>query len=77
MTEDPETVGAGQHSVEGGIDDAAGDLLSGVGAARQSAAASPTLGVSFGLSSIAELQLDGGFYKRLTVTDREPAPLVG
>jgi hypothetical protein len=34
----------------------------------------PTLGVSIGLSSIAELQIDGGFYNRLEVTDREPAP---
>ena len=30
----------------------------------------PTLGVSFGLSSIAELQIDGGLYNRLHVTAR-------
>ena len=35
----------------------------------------PTLGVSFGLSSIAELQIDGGLYNRLNVTAREEAPL--
>jgi hypothetical protein len=35
----------------------------------------PTLGLSFGLSSIAELQIDGGIYNRLHVTDRTTAPL--
>ena len=35
----------------------------------------PTLGVSFGLSSIAELQIDGGLYNRLSITSRRPAPL--
>jgi hypothetical protein len=35
----------------------------------------PTIGLSFGLSSIAELQIDGGPYNRLTVTKRVPAPL--
>ena len=34
----------------------------------------PTLGVSFGVSSIAELQIDGGLYNRLAVTSRVPAP---
>ena len=27
----------------------------------------PTLGVSFGISSIAELQIDGGLYDQLTI----------
>jgi hypothetical protein len=36
----------------------------------------PTIGVSVGLSSIAELQIDGGLYDHLTVTKRNPnAPL--
>ena len=35
----------------------------------------PVLGLSFGLSSIAELQIDGGLYNRLHVTDRVQAPL--
>jgi hypothetical protein len=35
----------------------------------------PTFGVSFGVSPIAEIQIDGGLYNRLTVTDREDAPL--
>jgi hypothetical protein len=33
----------------------------------------PLIGVSVGISSIAELQFDGGFYNRLTVTERNPA----
>ena len=35
----------------------------------------PLLGVSVGISSIAELQFDGGLYNRLAITDRRPAPL--
>jgi hypothetical protein len=35
----------------------------------------PTLGVSFGFSSILELQIDGGIYDRLNITAIEPAPL--
>ena len=35
----------------------------------------PLLGVSVGISSIAELQIDGGFYNRLSVTQRRIAPL--
>ena len=31
--------------------------------------------MSFGISSIAELQIDGGLYNRLNVTSRAPAPL--
>src|SRR5262249_12181442 len=36
----------------------------------------PTIGLSFGLSSIAELQIDGGLYNHLTITSRDThAPL--
>ncbi len=74
VTEDPETVGSGLILVEAGFDHQkrvyfpvsglTGDLLR-----------LPTLGVSFGVSSIAEIQVDGTPYQRLTVTKREPAPL--
>ena len=30
----------------------------------------PTIGISVGLSSIAELQIDGGFYDHLSITSR-------
>ena len=35
----------------------------------------PTIGISVGISSIAELQIDGGPYDVLTITERRPAPL--
>src|SRR5262249_12969063 len=37
----------------------------------------PTLGVSFGLSSIAELQIDGGLYDHLSISRIRAAPLTG
>lgn len=73
VTEDPETVGAGVILVEGGLELQRGVFypLSGL---EGNLLRLPTLGVSIGLSSIAELQIDGGFYNRLEITDREPAP---
>ena len=35
----------------------------------------PLIGVSIGISSIAEIQIDGGLYNRLTITERNVAPL--
>ena len=74
VTEDPETVGSGLILVEAGFDHQkrvffpvsglTGDLLR-----------VPTLGVSIGVSSIAEIQIDGTPHQSLTVTKREPAPL--
>ncbi len=74
VTEDPETIGTGNILIEGGFDShhevvypasgLTGDLLR-----------LPTVGVSFGFSSILELQIDGGFYNRLNITSIEPAPL--
>jgi hypothetical protein len=75
VTEDPETIGAGRVLVEGGIDYAheyenpASGLEGGLWRI-------PTLGVSVGISSIAELQLDGGLFSRLGVSRRNlDAPL--
>jgi hypothetical protein len=75
VTEDPETIGAGRVLVEGGIgylwdveypaSGLEGDLFQ-----------VPTLGFSFGISSIAEIQIDGGLHSRLTIKRRDPsAPL--
>jgi hypothetical protein len=74
VTEDPETIGAGRVLVEAGFDWAAeaefpvsgleGDLLR-----------IPLAGVSVGISSIAEIQIDGGLYNRLSITGRQSAPL--
>ena len=73
-TEDPETVGSGRLLFETGLDyeSDAKFPLSGLSG---NLLAVPTFGVSIGVSSIAELQVDGGLYQRLTITDREPAPL--
>lgn len=74
VTEDPETVGEGQVLVEAGFDyqyDAefqptglTGDLLR-----------VPLIGVSIGVSSIAEIQVDGGLVNRLSISERTTAPL--
>jgi len=76
LTEDPETIGAGLILLEGGFD-VQRDIFYPVSGLHGDLLRVPTLGVSFGVSSIAELQLDGGLYNRLSVTDREPAPLAG
>jgi hypothetical protein len=75
VTEDPETIGAGRVLIEGGIDylwdvefpatGFEGDLFQ-----------VPLLGVSVGISSIAEIQIDGGFHNHLNIKRRDPsAPL--
>ena len=76
VTEDPEVIGAGLVLLEGGFDYAR-DVLFPASGLQGNLLRAPTLGVSVGISSIAELQLDGGFYNRLTVIHRGvgPAPL--
>ncbi len=74
VTEDPETIGAGRLLFEAGLDyeKDAEFPLSGLTGNLFSV---PNIGVSVGLSSIAELQIDGGLYQRLTITGQEAAPL--
>jgi hypothetical protein len=74
VTEDPEPVGAGRILIEGGVDMAAGQHYP-VSGLEGNLLRLPTLGLSLGISSIAELQIDGGLYDRLSITAREPAPL--
>lgn len=76
VTEDPETVGSGIVLVEGGFD-VQQDTFYPASGLRGNLLRAPTLGVSFGFSSILELQIDGGFYDRLNVKSRVPAPLAG
>ena len=74
VTEDPEPVGGGVMLIEAGFDYAlkrqfpvsglTGNLVRG-----------PLMGFSFGLSDIAELQVDGISFSRHRVTSRQPAPL--
>lgn len=73
-TEDPETVGAGRILIEGGVDYGR-DILFPVSGLNGNLLRFPVLGASVGVSSIAELQIDGSLYDRLAITDRRPAPL--
>jgi len=74
VTEDPETIGAGLVLVEGGFD-ALHDVYYPASGLQGNLLRIPTLGVSFGISSIAELQIDGGILNRLSVKSRKDAPL--
>ena len=74
VTEDPETIGSGRLLFEAGLDyeKDAEFPLSGLSGNLFSV---PNIGISVGLSSIAELQIDGGLYQRLTISEQVPAPL--
>jgi hypothetical protein len=74
VTEDPETIGSGLVLLEGGFD-AQREVSYPVSGLKGNLLRVPIIGVSFGLSSIAELQIDGGLYNRLTITSRRDAPL--
>jgi hypothetical protein len=74
VTEDPETIGSGLVLLEGGFDFQR-SVSYPVSGLEGHLLRLPTLGVSFGIGSNAELQLDGGLYNRLSVTSRRPAPL--
>ena len=77
VTEDPESIGSGRVLIEGGVDYAHNPEypLSGL---KGNLWRVPTIGVSVGISSIAELQIDGGLFDRLDITARNAnAPLAG
>jgi hypothetical protein len=74
LTEDPETVGTGLILLEGGFETQQ-DVFYPASGLRGDLLRVPTLGVSFGFSSILELQIDGGFYDRLNIKSIVPAPL--
>ena len=76
VTEDPEPIGAGRVLIEGGFDYSIDDQYPASGL-QGDLLRIPTLGVSIGISSIAEFQIDGGLYNRLTITDRQQAALSG
>ena len=77
VTEDPETIGAGRILVEGGFDVTHDEQYPASGLSGNLLRL-PTIGLSFGLSSIAELQIDGGLHDRLSISKRNPAaPLAG
>jgi hypothetical protein len=75
VTEDPETVGAGRVLVEGGVD-YSWDVEYPASGLEGNRLRVPLLGFSVGVSSIAEVQIDGGFHNHLNITGRDPsAPL--
>lgn len=75
VTEDPETVPVGNILIEGGLD-IMRDAQFPASGLRGTLWRIGTLGVSFGVSSIAEIQLDGGLRNRLSIASRDPtAPL--
>ncbi len=74
LTEDAETIGSGRLLIEAGAD-VERDVLFPVSGLGGHLLSVPALGLSFGLSSIAELQVDGGLYRRLAITERRPAVL--
>ena len=74
VTEDPLTVGSGQILLETGVDWARGTTFPSSGL-RGDLVTGPSLGISVGVGPIAEIQIDGSFYRKLTVKERIPAPL--
>src|SRR5688572_13209256 len=74
VTEDPETIGAGRMLLEAGIDYAHGVEYP-VSGLTGNLRRFPTIGISFGLGSIGEAQIDGALYNHLSITERRVAPL--
>lgn len=74
VTEDPESIGAGLILVEAGIDYLR-DQPFPVSGLTGHFRSTPVLGISIGVSSIAEVQIDGISFANLQITDRRLAPL--
>ena len=74
VTEDPETVGAGRILIEAGYDYQR-DIEYPVSGLKGHLTRFPLIGLSLGIGSIGEVQIDGGLYNHLSITDRQTAPL--
>lgn len=74
VTEDPETVGEGQVLLEAGLDYAR-ETTYPVSGLTGNLLRMPTVGVSIGVSPIAEIQVDGGLFTRLRISERASAPV--
>ena len=70
-TEDPETIGAGRVMIEMGVDYNR-DVYLPVSGLRGNHFIVPPFGVSLGVSSIAEIQIDAGLYQKLYITEQVP-----
>ena len=71
QTEDPETIGAGRILIEFGVDYKR-DVYLPVSGLRGNMFTVPPFGLSIGVSSIAEIQLDAGLYQKLYITEQVP-----
>lgn len=77
QTEDPETIGSGRVLIEAGIDYDR-DAYFPVSGLRGNLLTLPSFGMSLGVSSIAEIQIDWAPYQKLSITEQVPgAPLSG
>jgi hypothetical protein len=76
LTQDPEVVGSGNILIEGGIDYGR-DIYYPLTGLTGNLWRIPMIGLSFGAGSIVEIQLDGGPYDKLSITNRAQAPLSG
>jgi hypothetical protein len=76
ITEDPETIGAGRVLIEGGVE-YDHDVVYPVSGLTGNLFRVPLVGVSVGVSSIAEVQIDQASFSHLDITSRRPAPLTG
>ncbi len=76
QTQDPEPIGAGNVLVGVGFDGGNGVLFPASGL-KGTLTRVPVIGLSFGISPIAEIDVTGGPYQRLGITDRYLAPLAG
>lgn len=74
VTEDPETVGAGRVLVEAGFDYMR-DVEFPASGLRGHLTRFPLIGISLGIGAIGEVQIDGGLYNHLAITERRDAPL--
>jgi hypothetical protein len=73
QTEDPEVIGAGRILLEAGIDYKR-DVFFPVSGLRGNLFTVPPMGISVGVSSIAEIQIDGGLYQKLYIKKQTDAP---
>jgi len=75
VTEDPEPIGPGRMLIEGGLDYTVSEQYP-VSGLEGNLLRMPSIGISIGLSSIAEFQIDGGLFDRLSIKTRDAsAPL--
>jgi hypothetical protein len=73
-TQDPATLGTGQVLVEAGLGYAR-DVFYPLSGLKGTLWQVPVIGVNVGLGPIADLQITGGPYERLSITERRNAPL--